>query len=418
MACLSATTQKKQRLKHSLLGGLFIGFAILTKGPVAIFLSGLCILVYWIIQKRLNTFYFREGLIYIVVAFVVSSLWYLPETLANGLWFIQTFLDYQWGLALRSSDSAHEQPFWYHPLVLLIGVFPASIYFLGNFGRDTEANDFQTNFRLWMKIFFWVVLIVFSIVKAKILHYSSLCYFPMAFFAADYISRMSEGKIQYKKWLSPFFLVIGTVISLLIIILPFVSIFKAHIVPMIDDKFAVANLEAAVYWSGFESIVGFILLFSVWLGVLYFNKKSKLKAAVVLFVAVLITFQLTVTIFIPKIEPYTQGAAIDFLKKVQKEDAHIITLNYRSYAHYFYGAVMPKQAEARKNYLKEYFNVKDVLKIPKNDRENRWRDHILYDKLDRPAYIITRIDRDNPEQTKHLKKLYEKNGFIFYKRKP
>ncbi len=35
-----------------------------------------------------------------------------------------------------------------------------------------------------MLILFWVVLILFTIVKTKIVHYSSLCYFPLTFIGA------------------------------------------------------------------------------------------------------------------------------------------------------------------------------------------------------------------------------------------
>jgi hypothetical protein len=48
----------------------------------------------------------------------------------------------------------------------------------------------RNDHRRWMVILFWVVLILFSIVKTKIVHYSSLCYFPLTYLAALQLERI------------------------------------------------------------------------------------------------------------------------------------------------------------------------------------------------------------------------------------
>ena len=42
-----------------------------------------------------------------------------------------------------------------------------------------------------MMVSFWVVLILFSIVRTKIIHYSSFCYFPLTYLAAWAASRIA-----------------------------------------------------------------------------------------------------------------------------------------------------------------------------------------------------------------------------------
>jgi hypothetical protein len=49
---------------------------------------------------------------------------------------------------------------------------------------DTLTSCKRSDFGTWMQLLFWVVLILFSIVKTKILHYSSLAYFPLTYLGA------------------------------------------------------------------------------------------------------------------------------------------------------------------------------------------------------------------------------------------
>ena len=63
-------------------------------------------------------------------------------------------------------------------------------------------RNYQREFRRWMLILFWVVLILFSVVQSKIVHYSSLCYFPLTYLAALTLMQLEERKIQFSIWLT------------------------------------------------------------------------------------------------------------------------------------------------------------------------------------------------------------------------
>lgn len=416
LANLTSSEEKMKRLRHALLGGLFMGVAVLTKGPVALLLVGVCGLVYWIMSQSFRTFKILELLAYAILTLLVSSLWYIPEAMTNDFWFIQEFIDYQIGLAFNSADTGHEQPFWYHPVVLLIGCFPASIYFLKSFGKNTESSAIQANFRWWMKLLFWVTLIIFSIVKAKIVHYSSLCYFPLTFLATEYLYNVHQEKTKFAWWLNILLVFIGTLLSALFIVLPWVGRWKEAIIPYIQDKFTVANLEANVYWSGFESLVGLLLLGAVIYVVFIENKRNPLKGALILFVSTIITLQFTFYIFVPKIERYSQGAMIDFLKSIQNEDCYISPLTYHSYAHHFYGSITPAQASKKSKYLEKKFGEKSLSKESSSSLKQAWNDWLLNGNIDKPAYLLTKIDRDYYKDHPDLKKVLDKNGFVIYKR--
>ncbi|MCS6821027.1 MAG: glycosyltransferase family 39 protein [Microscillaceae bacterium] len=393
LAFLSYHRSKGKRNVEAFFGGVFIGLAILTKGPVGLLIAVLCILIFWINTLKVSTFRFIEGFLYVLAAVLVSSLWYVPEMVNNGFWFIRKFIDYQYGLAFRSQDTAHEQPFWYHFVVLLVGCFPASIYFLRGVGINSyRQSPLQQHFRLWMLLLFWVTLLLFSMVKAKIVHYSSLCYFPITYIASDYIYQIYRRSQKFASWLTVFFIIVGLVISVVIGFFPFIPAYKAQILPLIDDKFAAAGLQAAVVWTQWEALAVVPFCLGVFIAV-FFHRKHILFSAFSIYLGTLLTTQIVIYVYVPKVERHVQGAMIDFLKSVAKEDAYIATIDFRSYAHYFYGEV-DMNSDARRS---------DI----------QW---LTTGEIDKPAYFIARIDRPKPEITQHLIKLYAKDGFVFYKR--
>lgn len=420
LSMLSSTEREasKKRYKHALLGGVFIGLAILTKGPVALFLVGLCGLVYWLMSLSWKTFKIPELLLYGLLAILVSSAWYMTETIFNGLWFLEEFFDYQVGLATRSENTGHSQPFWYHPVVLLVGCFPTSIYFFKAFSKSNHETNQQKNFVLWMKLLFLITLIVFSIVETKIVHYSSLCYFPLTFLAVHAVDKIARGEAKFSLWQKVLLVFIGGLIGLLITIIAQVSWLKDMIIPYIKDDFAVANLSADVYWAGWEGLVGILFIGMVIYAIFFAHRQSTIKGAYTLFIATLVTLQLTIYIFVPKIEQYSQKAAIDFMEEIKDEDAYIVPLGYKSYVHYYYGEVTPEEAQAQQAFLLDYYESEEVLDtIPSSLQEGQWKEWLMTGKIDKPAYFITKVDKvKNYPPLDSLLKIKERNGFILYKR--
>ncbi len=420
LARLTETEERPARHRAAWLGGLFLGLAVLTKGPVAVFLVGLSGLGYWLMSRKWQTFRIAELLRYALILIAVTALWILPETLKNGFWFVREFFDYQYGLAIRGQDTGHEQPIWYHPVVLLIGCFPASIYFLANFlERKAPENPIQNNLHRWFAMLFWITLSVFSLISTKIIHYSSLCYFPLTFFAAHYLYRQLKGEVSGLPLGGKILqFVIGLLWATALLILPWVHFYKKQIIPYINDPFAVANLEANVYWSGWESMIGVILLLSLLYASLPIDKSAN-RRVIVLLAGVAVSLQLTMYIIVPKIERYTQGAHIDFLKETKQENAYISTLDFHSYAYHYYGAITPERSKEKQLFLEKHFGGKAKLQkmLPSLQKE-AWNNHLLKDSLSRPAYLVGKIDNKAAyDKEPLLKKVKEKNGFVFYKRK-
>lgn len=382
----------KQRIKNALLVGLFLGLAVLTKGPVAILIAMLTYGVFVALNKLNFYITLKEFLLVFFTALLVCFLWFGVDLIKNGPTFIQEFIARQIAI-FSTSDADHGEPFFYHWWVLLLGCFPASIFFIRGMFLKT-GNTQQKTFKLWMMILFWVTLLLFSIVKTKIVHYSSLCWFPLTFIAAICVNEIWEKRISHLHLILKLLLgLVGSVISLILITIPFAMMQKSKWQHLVEDEFAKGNLQAKVEWHVTDALGGFVLL----AGLLFyfFSKNNKLKTGV-LFASVTIACLFTTIVLTPKIEAISQRANIEFFEARKGENCYVETYGYRSYAQYFYTK-------------KPYF---------KNDSTQtlHW---LLYGKIDKPVYLSTKVQiKHELDSMPQFKKLYEKNGFAFYKREP
>ncbi|MDQ3192315.1 MAG: glycosyltransferase family 39 protein [Bacteroidota bacterium] len=388
--------ERKKHIFQLLFSAFFIGLAVLTKGPVALLIFGLCFMVYLLISRFKKFFTFQDLFIWGFIVLLTGSSWFLIEIARGRFDIVVEFFEYQVRL-FNTQDAGHGGPFFYHFIVLLIGCFPASILAIRAFSKTGPSNSFENYFKTWMIVLFWVVLILFSIVKTKIVHYSSLTYFPITFLAAWSFNYILEGKLIWKKWMTFLTGFIGIVLGVAITLMPFIAKYKQEIIDsgIIKDDFALANLQASVHWNGFEFLIGLCFLVSVIISLFFFNKKRIANGAILLFIASLFTVNLTTLVFVPKIERYSQGAAIEFYKYLQDKDVYVETLYFKSYAQLYYSEKKP---------------VKNNSSYDIN-----W---LLNGEIDKPAYFVARINKEEDVKKNHeqLTEIYRKNGFIFYKR--
>ena len=313
---------------HALLGGLFLGLAVLTKGPVAILVALLAFGVYIVLHRGLAGYKLKHLLIIACCALLPVLLWLGAAVAAHGVpygkWFVHEFITYQVRL-FSTEDSDHGGPFFYHFIVLLLGCFPASAFLFGYLRKRPALQERQQDMSRWMWILFWVVLILFSIVKTKIVHYSSLCYFPLTFLAAMQLHRLSTEPVRISKWIKGLLLFIGSLVAILIAAVPVVGINEEKLVPYIDDPFAVGNLRAAVPWSYAECGWGIVYLLCIWIAVWWMGKNFR-KGMILLCVVQVIIIQVTVIHFTPKVEAYSQRAAIDYFSSLAGTDVYVHAL--------------------------------------------------------------------------------------------
>jgi Dolichyl-phosphate-mannose-protein mannosyltransferase len=385
---------EKLRLRHLILSAFFIGLAILTKGPVALLIMILVFVAFLVLNKFKIRSSFKHILLYVLILTLTGGFWFILQLLHGNLNIIIDFIEYQIRL-FSTKDSGHGGFLLYHFVVLFFGVFPASVFAVFVMFRKEKDYPVNKDFKLWMNILFWVVLILFTIVKTKIVHYSSLCYFPLTYMGALAAYQLIDKKIKWNSVLSVMLLFITFIYSGLVVTLSYIGrnsqSFINSGIPM--DDFTRANLAADVQWSGFEVFLGIFFLLSI-LIFIFFVKNLKFKITGI-FISSLVFVYLTMIYITPKIESYSQRAAIEFYKKIASEDAYVATLGFKSYAHLYYSDLDP------------YENNNKV--------DTPW---LLNGEIDKDAYFVFKLNRKERylKEYPQLKYLYEKNGFVFTKR--
>ncbi len=404
---------------NSLVAGIFIGLAIITKGPVGLLLLILTLLVYLIIKKFKQKIHISSVIIFFLSSLGVSFLWFGYETITNSPWFIVEFIQYQIEL-LTEPVAGHEQPFYYHFVVVLLGCFPMSILAIPAFRKRTEEIPYD--FMLWMKILFWVVMILFTIVKTKIVHYSSMSYLPLSFLAATMVySFWEEGKQgKINKVLSTSYLAIGSIFALLLIAVPILFQNSNWITPYIKDDFAVASFNVDMNWQGWEFIFGILFLVGLIFSYINLKKKNIMKFLIIIGISSGVTLLGYAIFVVPKIEKFSQGPAIEFYESMQGKDVYVSTYGFKSYAHFFYTKFPPRKDYEGIQQIKIAYKstLTDLKKYNPNQLKNLVNDWLLKGDIDKDVYIVTKITLgDEMNEFPDLDLINTEGGFNFYLRK-
>ncbi len=384
--------QESYSKKDVLFTAIFAGLAVLTKGPVAILIIGLVVFIYIIYTFKTFKLKILDWIIALFAVILISSVWFISEILnGGGVALFREFLEYQIRL-FSTSEAGHGQPFYYHFVVLFFGCFPISLIAFPFILKKQikQEKPISVHFYTLNFILFWVVLLLFSITTTKIVHYTSLTYFPLSYIAATILYEAIFSKKALSKVSYLLILIVGIVVSILFILLPLVVVFKDKIIPFIKDKFAVANILLPVHWSGYEFLIG--VLYLILFLIIAFKIRKNIQNVLYLFFLNAILLNMLMIFIVPKIEQHSQGALISFLQKHQNKDAYFLTYGFKSYAQYYYAN---KQIPI------------NVLSASE--------DWLLTKKTDKPVYVICKIqDKEKTATLSEIKYLYEKGGFAFF----
>ena len=389
------TAESKVKLVRFAIAGAMAGMAILAKGPVAFLLIALTLGIYWALLKFRKIFSIRDLIIFGFSMCFVAFVFYGIETLVHGPWFIKEFIRYQIRL-FSTGDAGHGRPFYFHFLIILFGCFPASFFAIRSFVKRYEFTDTQKEFNRIMVILFWVVLVLFSIVKTKTVLYSSMTWFPVTYLAAVHMYGVLKRKMGWSRWLNAGLIGFSVLVALSITFFPVLIIHKELITPLIKDRFAVACLQKPVAWSGFEFMVGAGFLVFLILSFVLIARKRFGYGFTVLFLSCALCCQVFMIVFAPKIESYTQGGPVEFYKEHSSSDVYVRAL-FKSYADLFYG--QKKSTAHPLSHQKEW---------------------LLTGPVDKPVYLVAKMNQDKkygspPYSLTRIKAEY---GFVYYRRDP
>lgn len=407
------------RKRNSLAAGIFLGLAIITKGPVALLLLLLTFIIYLIIRKGKVKIPIAGVLIFFFSSLAITFIWFGYETVTNSPWFIIEFVKYQIEL-LTQPVAGHEQPFYYHFVVVLLGCFPMSILALPAFRKRQQEVPYD--FTLWMKILFWVVMILFTIVKTKIVHYSSMSYLPLSFLAALVLYSYSKNSSNsISKSLRIAFISMGSIFGILLTLIPILFQNYQLITPYIKDEFAVASFNTEMNWQGWEFIIGLLFLVGLVLSFRLLLQNNISRFLKTIAVSTGVTLLLYAIFVVPKIEKFSQGPAIEFYESIAGEDVYVTTIGFKSYAPYFYSAIQPQKKESglakiKAQYKNSLADKKDFNVVDLNTELNLF---MLEGNIDKKSYFVTKIThREKMKEYPKLVFIENKGGFDFYERNP
>jgi len=376
-----------QKYRYLVAGGGILGLAILTKGPTAYLIVMLVLGLYWARYRFKGRGYLKHLVVFSAAAWLVALAWLGLEVAVHGADFPQKFIAYQIRL-FSTPDAGHGGFFGYHALVLLAGCFPASVFALPNIWGDHQSEDEllesdtliacqRSDLITWMQLLFWTALILFSVVQTKIVHYSSICYFPLTYLGAVTIWRAIRWEVR--PTLSLVLLpVVGVVFGLTVLVLPWLAQHPEQLSGFFTgDAFAQEALNADVQWSWWQGLPGAVLIAGVFAGLYFWLKNRIWLATQMIFGAGAIFSKLTMMFFVCNIEGHSQRAAIEFYESKRGEPCVIHPVGFKTYGHLFYAGKTPET------------------------------------KADK-TYLVSRVDRVNQLMgMPDCHELYRKNGFIF-----
>ncbi len=372
---------------------LAAGVAVLTKGPVALGIIVLVVTVILLINRGKLNFNLGDLILWLVVVILVIAAWLSFEIRANGLVFVHNFILYQIRL-FSTEDAGHGGPVYYHLLAVFLGCFPASVLSIDSFRRQPDDTLHQLSLKRWMIVLLVVVLVVFSIVKTKIIHYSSLSYFPVTFLGAYYIHHLQHGRWRWT-WRQAIPVgVIGAAFAAAVAGAIWIGTHPVILSLVRSDAFAVEAVKAKVYWTLNDLFVPVGLLISLVIALVLLGKgRSMIGMAVILLGTCLFT-NLSLVLIVPRIEKYSQAAMIEFIESKKLEDCYVEVAGFKSYAQLFYKGkqqpVSPQEMDA---------------------------EFILRGPTSKPVYVITRVDKLNTlNYLDRYTEIYQKNGFVFLKK--
>lgn len=411
------TTEGKKKCKYIILSAIFIGLGVLTKGPVALMVFGITALI--LLFRERFVLHLKAGhvLSFAVIFSIAGGCWFIFLALTGNWQVVVDFIVYQVRL-FSIEDSGHGGFPFYHFVVLLFGVFPISLFAIHGHRKSKVFKADLNYFRSGMLISFWVVLIVFSIVKTKIVHYSSFCYFPMSFLAAYSVYSFITEKRKLPAWLVVGQLMITTIIGLLVVFAPIFDNNKSWVIEKLNitHSFTVGNLQADPGWHGWESLLGIFIIAIMIVAILKIRRGKTIKGFKVMAVGSILFIYSTIIFIVPGAEKYSQNAAISFFKSLENQDVYVQTF-YKSFAKLFYSK--QQQLSDEHPFIKEWKKA-DVKEKVIDAKEIHYTNWLATGDIDKPAYFVVRSDKKEQilNRYKKVSVLYEKNGYVFCKRDP
>ncbi len=357
------------------LSWVFLSLAVLTKGPVALVLSGLTILFFALFQNNfLETLKILRVLPGLFIVFIISFPWYLIEILIEGKPFLDSFFGYHNLQRFTSVVNSHSEPWWFFLIVLCIASTPFTAFLILSIWKNF-CNLFKWSRRhikrpeksLFEFAFFWLiaVFVFFSISATKLPSY----WIPATPAASVLISlsltnNVNEEFLKSLAWKFTIFL------SILFSIFFFSSKLWIH---LLNDP-EIPNFSEELSNSFLIEKAGFIFLLIAVIGIIFSSRKIYGKLLILQipiflshFLVVLPTFDLA-----DKLRQLPLRQASELLLNSQKRNEQLVMVGaMKPSIHFYTNQIIIFEGRSKNAFV----NVSDRLK---NEKRRGWKASPIY----------------------------------------
>ena len=187
---------------HYFLSAAMVSLAVLTKGPIGLFIPGLVVIIYILFSRQWKKV--REVPVFwcVVIFLAISLPWYIAVTKVHGASFTSYFFGFQ--NITRFLEPEHRigsSPFFYFPIVF--GAFmPWAVFFpiavWDMYKKKEDASGVKAH-RLFLGAWFLVIFIFFSISRTKLVTYIFPLFPAMAIITGRFLERFMSGDIADKR---------------------------------------------------------------------------------------------------------------------------------------------------------------------------------------------------------------------------
>ncbi|WP_339044640.1 ArnT family glycosyltransferase [Cardinium endosymbiont of Tipula unca] len=378
--------------KHIYCAGIAIGLALLIKGPMGVVIpfATVALARTWVVGYVIS---WKKWALTLLIATIVVCCWIIAEIWHHGFIFIKEFWDYHLLLYHEPVDT-HHQPWYYHYVVLFFGCFPSSlfsIYFLKQKGL-IRINYFAAN----MQALLVVVLLIFTCVGTKIAHYSSMAYFPITFFSANFLYDLICRDDKASKVVNYLLAFVSVFIGCFLLTIPSVIQHKELFLPFIKNQQVSAALNTPVAWHYGDSLPGLLYLIGSLSACYYFSQRRFIAFISMSMCINMLSLTLFLMRIAPKIESYSQKEIINFCKEHKNKDVYLVTVGFKAAAPLFY---MDKQPERS-------FKERDLL----------W---LLEGSIDKSClFILYKNEASFIKDYENITHIKDSGCFSFYQRIP
>ncbi len=192
------TYLQEGKLKWLLIAAVCFSMAALAKGPVALALPGLCLLIWVMFKKKWRLLFSWKILAAIALVAVITLPWYLAvDKATDGAWTRGFFIEHNLN---RFSDpqEGHGGLFILTLAFALIGLLPFTSFVaeVAKNRKQVFANDLVK----FSGIVVLAFITFFSVASTKLPNYAMPCYPFVAIILGHYLSRLAAVENGFKKY--------------------------------------------------------------------------------------------------------------------------------------------------------------------------------------------------------------------------